>query len=167
MRLLIVLSLVSIMLLGTKPIPEPKIPYTSPELAPYIRLYLMDMTRAGVDVSAYYRLDSIILVPVDRCICNDTDAIGCSDSEKRIIQIKKLPEIYCQDPSFYLKLLVYHEAGHAILKIPDVNINYGPAIMDSEMAYPLFYYKILWTRMRNDYVDMYLFVKAHREYQVW
>lgn len=124
--------------------------YISPELKPHVKHYLEEMMAQGVNVYGIGLLDSIIVVPDSAKVCESYDAIGCSFGGS--VKVKK-GRGYYTNPQLYWRLMMYHELGHAILKLPHSN----------------FYFHIMYPSILED-IEIYeanwvLFLKAYVEYQ--
>ncbi len=126
--------------------------YIDPELRPFVMDYLDTMMKAGVDVSAISELDSIILVDDSVFICNDSLAIGCADNNKIRIKRELNYLIFGDD---YLKVIVYHEMGHAVLKLP--HTNFYLHIMYETMLVNVSDYIKYWRYFYRSYLDYYFY----------
>jgi hypothetical protein len=164
-RIVVLLILLISLFITLKPLklPPPVVPspvhtpYIDSALRPIVRDYLDTLKSHGLDISRFYRLDSILLVNDSQIICEDSTAIGCCDGH--IVRIKRVPFIEWEDPQFYMKILVYHELGHCILRLPHHEL--FPAIMNSSMDKPLSHYKHMWSYYTEEYFAYITYINQH------
>lgn len=130
--------------------------YIDPEIKPYVKSYLDVMIMRNVDVFGISNLDSIIFVPNDAIICDSGDAIGCSWNGT--IKIKKNWRYYLSTEN-YLKVMMYHELGHAILKLPHANFSYH--IMFPSINVDTDVYEINWKYYLDTYVAYYQYCNEY------
>lgn len=129
---------------------ELKMPYISPELLKPVLEFVSDMEREGIDISGIEKLDSIIIVPNSRVICESRDAIGCA--WRKSVCIKKYWSFKFLD-AVYFKVLIYHELGHAILKLRHFSGRFH--LMNPSLHGDLTFYEVLWPYLKNEYIRYY------------
>jgi len=136
-------------------------PYVNPTLKIYVDEYLKDMTNNGIDVSAYYQLDSIKIVSATCVICNNYDAVGCYEDTKKLVSIKEPYNDNSKDPDMYYRYTVYHELGHAVLKLPHNTFRFS--IMNSTEILPMRIYRDIFPKLVNEYSDYYKIIKELKD----
>jgi hypothetical protein len=155
-RIILLLFLSALCWLTWSHTPQPtayqqKVPYVSPVLQPYVNEFLKDM-----DISRYYELDSILFVGQSSQICNDDLAVGCCNNT--IVKLKKPPYLIV-DMDMYLRVVVYHELGHCVLRLDHQNKR--QSIMNPSPTQPLAQYRKWWGMYRYEMMRYY-FKEKHK-----
>lgn len=137
------------------PIDNLNLPYISPELRPFVDEFILDMDSNHIPITRISNLDSIIIVPDDMLICGDTwesvdEAIGCSSGFR--VQIKREREDF-PETNTYLRFMVYHELGHAILNLP--HDNSCLQIMNSSIDPYITEYDKYWPSLHQQFIGEY------------
>lgn len=167
--LLVIFTLCSVKRPKHLPEPKPQLqvykprvvrqPYVDPMLEVPVRIFLNDMRSEGIDVSYYYNLDSIILVPKNEVICDAEAALGCCFMNVVKIKLSDTEEI--RDSLTYYNTVLYHELGHCVLGLPH-NGN-SPSLMNATRTFHEKDYTIHWKALRQEYILFYWYHKAVKE----
>lgn len=135
-----------------------KSPYVSPILKPYVIEYLNDMNTRGINTHNYYTLDSIKVAAKGEVICGDSSAVGCYEAGVEKVSIRMPLGEDIKDTDEYYRLTIYHELGHAILKLK--HATYDFAIMNPYKFLNLWTYRECWPHLVNDYSRYYRIIES-------
>ncbi len=130
--------------------------YVEPELRPIVEEYLKEMLKNNISIAKMDFIDSIILVDNKTIICGSETAIGCSYNG--MVRIKKNIQ-YSFFGKDYLKVMVYHELGHALLSLP--HSNFFNHVMFPVIHENIDYYIFNWDKFFKSYVTYFKFCEAN------
>jgi hypothetical protein len=121
------------------------------------------MTQHGVDVSRFYKLDSIVMVPSTTRICDNETAVGCCDG--KVIHVRFANDVEYHDKSAYLHTVVYHELGHCVLRLPHHEVK--SSIMNPVLDRPSWFYRENWDYYMSEFFDYIAYINAHPNLKVF